>query len=95
MNGQLLLHLPIKSLKFASINSDPLPPPEYERVSRSRVLKVFVASPSDVIEERNALAKLIGDINDVLVYLAPEKQLRLELVRRETHAYPDIGRPRC
>ena len=66
MNGQLLLHLPIKSLKFASINSDPLPPPEYERVSRSRVLKVFVASPSDVIEQRNALAKLIGDIRDIL-----------------------------
>jgi hypothetical protein len=64
-------------------------------MSESRVLKVFVASPSDVIEERNALAKLIGDINDVLVYLAPEKQLRLELVRCETHAYPDIGRPRC
>jgi hypothetical protein len=64
-------------------------------MSESRVLNVFVASPSDVIEERNALAKLIGDINDVLVYLAPEKQLRLELVRCETHAYPDIGRPRC
>ena len=64
-------------------------------MSESRVLKVFVASPSDVIEERNALAKLIGDISDVLVYLAPEKQLRLELVRCETHAYPDIGRPRC
>jgi hypothetical protein len=58
-----------------------------------RILKVFVASPNDVIEERNALAKLIGDINDVLVYLAPEKQLRLELVRYETHAYPDLGRP--
>jgi hypothetical protein len=58
-----------------------------------RILKVFVASPNDVIEERIALAKLIGDINDVLVYLAPEKQLRLELVPYETHAYPDLGRP--
>jgi hypothetical protein len=62
-------------------------------MSEPRVLKVFVASPNDVIEERNALAKLIGDINDVLVYLAPEKQLRLELVRYETHAYPDLGKP--
>jgi hypothetical protein len=62
-------------------------------MSMPRLLKVFVASPSDVIEERNALDKLIGDINDVLVYLAPEKQLRLELVRYETHAYPDLGKP--
>ena len=35
-------------------------------MSESRVLKVFVASPSDVIEQRNALAKLIGDIRDIL-----------------------------
>lgn len=62
-------------------------------MSEPRVLKVFVASPSDVVDERNALAKLIGDINDVLVYLAPEKQLRLELVRYETHSYPDLGQP--
>jgi hypothetical protein len=38
-----------------------------------RTIKVFVASPSDVVEERNALAKLIADINDVLAYLVPEK----------------------
>lgn len=58
-----------------------------------RTIKVFVASPSDVVEERNALAKLIADINDVLAYLAPEKSLTLELVRYETHSYPDIGAP--
>ena len=62
-------------------------------MSEPRVLKVFVASPSDVVDERNALAKLVGDINDVLVYLTPEKQLRIELVRYETHAYPDLGKP--
>lgn len=58
-----------------------------------RTIKVFVASPSDVVEERNALAKLIADTNDVLAYLAPEKQLILELVRYETHSYPDLGAP--
>ena len=36
-------------------------------MSEPRVLKVFVASPSDVVDERNALAKLIGDINDVIL----------------------------
>jgi hypothetical protein len=58
-----------------------------------RLLKVFVASPDDVAEERNALAKLLADINDVLAFLTPEKGLSLELVRYETHSYPDIGAP--
>lgn len=62
-------------------------------MSAFRVLKVFVASPDDVTEERNALAKLLADINDVLAYLTPEKGLSLELVRYETHSYPDIGAP--
>jgi len=62
-------------------------------MSEPRVLRVFVASPDDVAQERDTLAKLLADINDVLVYLAPEKGLRLELVRYETHSYPDIGAP--
>lgn len=62
-------------------------------MAQPRTIKVFVASPSDVLDERNALAKLIADTNDVLAYLAPEKQLTLELVRYETHSYPDLGAP--
>src|SRR6266700_2001210 len=62
-------------------------------MSEPRVLRVFVASPSDVAGERDTLAKLLADINDVLAYLAPEKGLSLELVRYETHSYPDIGAP--
>src|SRR5258705_13069659 len=62
-------------------------------MNEPRVLKVFVASPDDVAEERNALGKLLRDINDVLAYLAPDRRLSLELVRYETHAYPDIGAP--
>ena len=48
---------------------------------RSRTLKIFVASPSDVTEEREALARLTRDINDVLAFLAPESRLTLELLR--------------
>jgi hypothetical protein len=59
-----------------------------------RTLKVFIASPSDVIDERDALARLVRDINDVLAFLASEKRLTLELIRYETHSYPDIGAPR-
>ncbi len=59
----------------------------------TRTIRVFLASPSDVIEEREALAKLVRDVNDVLAFLADDKGLSLELVRYETHAYPDIGKP--
>ena len=64
-----------------------------QSMSERRVLRVFVASPNDVPEERDTLAKLLTDINDVLAYLAPERPLSLELVRYETHSYPDIGAP--
>jgi hypothetical protein len=62
-------------------------------MSQPRTIKVFVASPGDVMDERNSLAKLIADTNDVLAFLAPEKRLTLELVRYETHSYPDLGAP--
>jgi hypothetical protein len=58
-----------------------------------RTLRVFVASPSDVAEERVALRRLICDINDVLSYLDPARNLRIELVGYETDSYPDYGSP--
>lgn len=64
-----------------------------QETSSERILKVFLASPGDVVEERDALGNLVREINDVLAYLAPERGLSLELVRYETHAYPDIGAP--
>ena len=64
-----------------------------EASPQPRTLKVFLASPNDVLEERAALARLVRDINDVLAFLAPEKHLTLELVRYETHTFPDLGRP--
>jgi hypothetical protein len=59
--------------------------------TRGRVIKIFLASPSDVETERDALSSLIREINDVLAFLVPERSLRLELLRYETHTYPDIG----
>ena len=64
-----------------------------EASSKPRILKVFLASPSDVQEERGVLSRLVRDINDVLAFLAPEKHLTLELVRYETHTFPDLGQP--
>ena len=58
-----------------------------------RTLRVFIASPSDVADERNALRRLLRDINDVLTFLDPLRNLRLELVGYETDSYPDFGSP--
>lgn len=55
------------------------------------ILKVFVASPSDVRKEREALVKVISELNLTLSVLAPEKQLALELIRWETHVAPGLG----
>ena len=52
------------------------------------ILSVFVASPSDVDEERNRLEEVIRDLNTAW---AKELAIRLELVRWETHAYPSFG----
>ena len=60
-----------------------------------RTVRVFVGSPSDVSEERDALAKLIAELNLTISFVAPEKEVSLELVRWETHAIPSAGRPQA
>jgi hypothetical protein len=60
-----------------------------------RTLRVFVASPGDVCEERDALAKLITELNLVFSVVAPEKEISLELVRWETDVVPSAGRPQA
>lgn len=52
------------------------------------ILSVFVASPSDVDEERNRLEEVIRELNTAW---ARELGIRLDLVRWETHAYPGFG----
>src|SRR6185503_17165509 len=59
----------------------------------TRAVRVFVASPSDVSAERNALSSIVQEINQTVAAIAPEKGIRLELVRWETHASPAAGRP--
>ena len=41
--------------------------------------------------ERDVVSSLVREINDILAFLAPDRDLRLDLVRSETHTYPDIG----
>lgn len=58
-----------------------------------RALRVFVASPDDVSEERDALTKLVSELNLTIAVVAPEKEISLEAVRWETHSFPSAGRP--
>lgn len=52
------------------------------------VLQVFVASPSDVKEEREILESVISELNRTWIQ---NLGLRLELNRWETHVYPSFG----
>jgi hypothetical protein len=55
-----------------------------------RRMKVFVASPGDVDEERGRLAKVVEELNRVI---ARELNVMVELQRWESDVAPDVGRP--
>lgn len=58
-------------------------------MSRSAlILRVMVASPEDVAEERQLLEQVVHELN---VTWSQTFNMRLELVRWETHAYPAMG----
>jgi len=51
-------------------------------------LSIFVASPSDVAEERELLEEVVGELN---LQWSRVKGVRLELVRWETYSYPGVS----
>lgn len=55
---------------------------------RETVLKVFVASPSNVLDERNRLSEVVDEVNSVM---AKHTGVRLDLLRYEQEASPDFG----
>src|SRR4051812_43539782 len=55
-------------------------------------VRIFVASPGDVQEERKSLSEVVNELNFTLAALMPEKRIFLELVKWETHAFPAAGR---
>lgn len=56
--------------------------------STQTVLSVFLASPSDVAQERQVAEQVIEEINSLL---SQTHKVRFELIRWETHAYPAAG----
>jgi len=57
-------------------------------VSPIDIIRIFVASPGDVQNERDQLGQVVQELNSTLSALVPERGLMLELVRWETHAHP-------
>lgn len=57
----------------------------------TKTIRIFLSTPSDVEEERRALAAIVAETNDVIAFLAPEREMRLELIHYQTHSYPDMG----
>jgi hypothetical protein len=52
-------------------------------------ITVFVSSPQDVVEERENLEEIIKEIN--IIWERQEVGMRLNLIKWETHVYPDMG----
>lgn len=59
--------------------------------SQITTYKVFLASPGDVMAEREQVFKVIEDINDIIS--VKEKPCILDIRVWEHHTYPDIGVP--
>lgn len=53
------------------------------------LIHVFVASPSDVVEERTCLEIVIRELNKLW---QNSKNIRLELIKWETDTFPDMGK---
>ncbi|MGF6655354.1 hypothetical protein OKW34_005944 [Paraburkholderia youngii] len=46
-----------------------------------------------VMAEQQAVVALTEEINDVMAFLSPELDIRLEVLRYQDDVYPDVGRP--
>ena len=58
-------------------------------------LRVFIASPHDVLEEREVLSGIvIPELRRIFgspPFFSEDDQIELESVRWETHTWPDVG----
>ncbi|BEU23925.1 hypothetical protein [Paraburkholderia caribensis] len=59
----------------------------------TQIVKIFLSSPADVLAEQQAVLALAEEINDVIAFLSPDLDVRLEVLRYQDNVYPDAGRP--
>lgn len=62
---------------------------------RVRVVRIFLSTPSDVELERVQVQHFVRDVNETLQFLDPQRDVRIEVVHYETHAFPDVGSPQA
>jgi hypothetical protein len=55
-----------------------------------RVVRIFLSTPSDIVDERRAFVALVAEVNDVVSFLAPERNVQLKALQYQTDVYPDI-----
>ena len=60
-----------------------------------RVVRIFLSTPSDVELERVQVQRFVRDVNETLQFLDPLREVRIEVVHYETHAFPDVGSPQA
>lgn len=53
-----------------------------------KAVRVFIASPGDVAEERDVTSLVVGELNRIF---KNPFGVGLDAVRWETHAWPDVG----
>lgn len=58
-------------------------------------IKVFVASPGDVSDERNQLPNVVREINTILTAIVPNEKIVIDLLRWETDTFPNAGQPQA
>ena len=56
--------------------------------NKLKSIRIFLASPGDVGDERDIVKDVIEDLQ---LMIGKSENLHLELIKWETHAYPDIG----
>nr|WP_299486324.1 LytTR family transcriptional regulator DNA-binding domain-containing protein [uncultured Allomuricauda sp.] len=50
--------------------------------------KIFLASPGDLLEERLKVEEVVAELN----YLLEKRNIKLDLIKWETHSYPSMGK---
>ena len=62
---------------------------EHYRVKKTmKTIRIFIASPGDVTEERDIASLVVGELRRIF---GNPFGVELEAIRWETHAWPDIG----
>ena len=57
-----------------------------------RVIRIFTASPNDVMTEREAVRRAVAELDETL---GSSLSCKLSCLQCESHVFPDAGRPQA